>query len=121
MRAFLKNYSQSPRKVRIVANYIKGKSVSDALLKLALLNKRASDPIAKLLKSAVANAEQTATSKADLVVKDIRVDKGIVFKRMMPRARGSAARINKRTSRVLIVLGEQSKTKNVKSKVKNDK
>ena len=105
MQAILKNYRQSPRKVRLVATAMKGKSVSDAEAELDFLLKRASLPIKKLLMSAVANARNNFNlAKEDLIVKSITVNKGIVMKRSMPRASGSASRINKRTSHVTLTL-----------------
>src|SRR3989344_2815734 len=105
MQAILKNYRQSPRKVRLVATAMKGKSVSDAEAELDFLLKRASLPIKNLLMSAVANARNNFNlAKEDLIVKSITVNKGIVMKRSMPRARGSASRINKRTSHVTLTL-----------------
>ncbi len=117
MKAFLKNYRQSPRKVRLVAGLIKGKRVADAFVHLNALPKRASLPIQKLLSSAVANAKQMGISEEGLVIENVTVNKGIVMKRMMPRARGSGARINKRTSHVALTLIEkplESKTKKTK-------
>lgn len=106
MKAFLKNYRQSPRKVRLVADLIKGKNVSGALVELDFLAKRASEPFKKLLMSAVANAKNQGIEAGNLFIKELRVDKGIVMKRIMPAAMGSAHRINKRTSHIQIILGE---------------
>lgn len=114
MKAFLKNYRQSPRKVSLVAGLIRGKRVADALVMLKNLPKRATGPILKLLNSAISNAKQMGVNEENLVVKEITVNKGIVMKRIMPRARGSASRINKRTSHVEIILME--KTPEVKLK-----
>lgn len=117
MKATLSNYKQSPRKVRLVGNLIKGKKVADADLALTYLVKRASKPMKDLLKSAVSNAlSQTGTKEENLVVKNVTVDKGLVMKRSMPRAFGRASRINHRTSHVTIVLDE--KEPQVKSKKK---
>ena len=114
MKASLSNYRQSPRKVRLVANLIKGKKVSDAETALSFLVKRASLPISLLLQSAVANAKQNnGVEKADLFIKNLTVDKGVVMKRFMPRARGMSSRINKRTSHVLLVLEQKAETKKV--------
>ncbi|MFA6524507.1 MAG: 50S ribosomal protein L22 [Candidatus Paceibacterota bacterium] len=107
MKAFLKNYRQSPRKVRLVAGLIRGKNVDEALVQLDFLAKRASDPVKKLLLSAVANAKQIGVEKENLFIKEIRVDKGIVMKRMMPAAMGTGHRINKRTSHITLVLSEK--------------
>jgi large subunit ribosomal protein L22 len=122
MKAFLKNYRQSPRKVRLVANLVKGKSVSQAIAELDFLAKRAGLPIKKLLLSAVANAKQQGKEVENLFIKELRVDKGIVMKRMMPAAMGSGHRINKRTSHLNLLLSEKvakvldvKKTKAVKA------
>lgn len=105
MKAFLKNYRQSPRKVRLIADLVRGKSVAKALETLSFVNKRASDPFAKLIRSAQANAKNQGANLDALIVKTVSVDKGTVFKRIMPRARGSAARINKRNSHITVELG----------------
>lgn len=111
MKAFLKNYRQSPRKVRLVADLIKGKSVDQAIVSLDFLAKRAGLPIKKLILSAVANAKQMGKEQADLFIKELTVDKGIVMKRMMPRAMGRGYRINKRTSHLQVVLADVSEKK----------
>ena len=119
MKAFLKNYRQSPRKVRLVADLLKGKRVADGFVQLSALPKRATGPITKLLASAVANAKQTGVSEENLFIENITVNKGIVLKRSMPRARGSASRINKRTSHVMLTLiekGADTKVKKTKEK-----
>ncbi len=108
MKAFLKNYRQSPRKVRLVTELIKGKRVADAFVYLNALSKRASSPISKLLTSAISNAKQTGALEENLYIDNITVNKGIVLKRSRPRARGSASRINKRTSHVTINLVEKA-------------
>ena len=103
--AKLNDYRQSPRKVRLVANLVKGKKVEDAKNNLVFLVKRAAKPICDLLDSAVANAENNFNIKADqLFIKEFRVDGGMVLKRRMPRARGMAYPIKKRTSHVFIQL-----------------
>ena len=106
MKAFLKNYRQSPRKVRLVANLVKGKKVERAMALLETLPKRAALPIRKLIASATAGAAEGGAEKVNLFVKELRVDKGLTMKRMMPRAMGRGARINKRTSHLTLVLGE---------------
>ena len=107
MKAFLKNYRQSPRKVRLVAGLVKGKSVAQAVAELDFLAKRAGLPIKKLLLSAVANAKQMGVDVENLYIKELRVDKGIVMKRMMPAAMGTGHRINKRTSHLNLLLAEK--------------
>ena len=107
MKAFLKNYRQSPRKVRLVAGLIKGKKVDEALVELDFLAKRGADPMKKLLLSAISNAKNMGIEKDNLYIKEARVDKGIVMKRMMPAAMGTGHRINKRTSHVTLLLAEK--------------
>ncbi|MDQ5893413.1 MAG: large subunit ribosomal protein [Patescibacteria group bacterium] len=107
--ASLKNYRQSPRKVRSVANLVRGKSVENALNTLNFLSKKAADPLHGLLMSAIANAKNNfKIEKENLVVKELRVDAGQVLKRRMPRARGNSYPINKRMSHVLIVLAPRA-------------
>jgi len=107
--AFLKNYRQSPRKVRLVAMYVKGKPVMRALAELDLLPKRASSPLKKLIQSAVSNAKNLDMEADSLIIKEMTVDQGVTLKRRMPRARGSAFPINKRTSHVRVTLEGQGK------------
>ncbi len=107
MKAFLKNYRQSPRKVRLVAGLVRGKSVSAAIAQLDFLAKRAGLPMKKLLMSAVSNAKNMGIDEANLYIKEMRVDKGITLKRMMPAAMGSGHKINKRTSHLYLSLGEK--------------
>lgn len=107
MKAFLKNYRQSPRKVRLIADLVRGKRVPDALATLQFTDKRAAGPFSKVINSAVANAEQAGKSVDRLFIKTVTVDKGITFRRFMPRARGSASPINKRNSHITVELGER--------------
>ncbi len=117
--ATLSNYRQSPRKVRLVANLVRGKNVATAISTLDFLPKRAGDAVKSLIKSAVANAKNLNITSDALFIKEIRVDGGVVLKRSMPRARGRAFPINKRTSHVQLVLDtENPKNKNNKP-VKN--
>jgi large subunit ribosomal protein L22 len=117
MKASLKNYRQSPRKVRLVANAVKGKTVAHADAVLSFMPKRAAEPMRKLIASAAANAAVQGTSSESLMVKNVEVNKGIVMKRWMPRAQGRATPINKRTSHVLVTLVEGApKSKKTKKK-----
>ena len=102
--AKLSNYRQSPRKVRLIADLIRGKSVERALALLATLPKRGAGPMESLLKSAVANAK---VPSGELFVSGIQVNGGIVFKRQMPRARGRASLIRKKTSHITLALGRK--------------
>lgn len=105
IKASLTNFRQSPRKVRSVANLVRGKTVVNALNTLNFLSKKAADPLYGLLQSAVANAKNTySMEKEGLMIKELRVDGGVILKRRMPRARGTAYPIYKRSSHVLLVL-----------------
>ncbi|OHB19806.1 MAG: 50S ribosomal protein L22 [Parcubacteria group bacterium RIFCSPHIGHO2_01_FULL_56_18] len=105
MKASLYNFKQSPRKVRLVADMIRGKRVMVARDMLAFMPKKSSPEIEKLLASAIANARQAGMNPEDLVVKTISVDKGAVLKRFKPMARGRAASVRRTMSIVKIELG----------------
>ena len=107
-RAYLRNARIPPRKVQIVLDLIRNKPVDIALATLDLTPKAASPIIAKLLKSAMANAENNNNMDKDsLYVAECFVTPGPIMKRIMPRAQGRAYRILKRTSHVTIVLKEK--------------
>ncbi len=98
----------TPRKVKIVADLIKGQSIDDAYAILMYTQKAASPVLTKVLKSAEANAvNNNGLNRGDLYVADAFANPGPILKRIMPRARGSANRINKRTSHVTVVLKER--------------
>ena len=105
--AHLKYLRISPRKVGVVLDLIRNKPAKCAMAVLQNTNKAASEPVCKLLKSAMANAENNNGMDVDkLVVAKCFVCPGPILKRIMPRAQGRAFRINKRTSHVTIVLEE---------------
>ncbi len=117
--ASLKNHRISPRKVRLVADMIRGKQVTIAKNILTNASKKAKHPIHDLLDSAIANAGHNHKIDVEaLFVKEIRVDQGFVMKRSMPVSRGSAHPIKKRTSHISIVLEarEVKKPKATKAK-----
>lgn len=113
MKATLKGYRVSAQKARLVADQIRGKGVEDALGVLALSDRRFSRPLAKLLRSAVANAqEKNEREKAgididNLFVQTVMVDEGPRAWRIMSRAQGRAAWIARRSAHVTIELGER--------------
>lgn len=109
--AYLKNYRQSPRKVRLVADTVRGKKIKDAQVTLDFMPKRAALPLKKLLDSAIANAKINGENLDALVVKEISVQKGTVAHRWMPKWRGMAHAIKKRSSHVTIILGEGKPSK----------
>ncbi len=107
-KAVLKNLRVSPRKARLVADLVRGKSVQYALDALKFTNRSASLPIRKLIESAVANAENNHGLDVDILwVKELRVDEGATIKRFRPRAQGRAFMIRKRTSHISLVLAEK--------------
>ena len=98
----------SPRKARIVVDLIRGKSVVRAREILAFTNRGVAETVEKTLNSAVANAEnQHHVRPESLVVKTAYVDEGPTLKRIRPRAKGSASRINKRTSHITIIVASR--------------
>ena len=108
-KAHLKYLRISPRKVQIVADLIRGKNVGTALAILMQTPKAASEPMMKLLKSAVANAENNFNMDVEkLVVTQVFATPGPILKRVMPRAQGRAYRINKRTSHVTLAVTEKA-------------
>lgn len=109
MKAILRQYRQSPRKVRLVADSLKGKPVESALIELEYMTKRAAETLSTLIRSAAANAkDKEGKETKDLVIENITVDEGPTLKRFRARARGRASRINKRTSHVTVTLSEKN-------------
>ncbi|MBI5405555.1 50S ribosomal protein L22 [Candidatus Kaiserbacteria bacterium] len=102
--AILESYNQTPRKVRLVADLMKGKKVSDALVALEFLPRRAAEPLKKLIKSAAANAKGQGKPVDALKVQSIVVESAGMLKRYMPRAFGRASAIRRRKSRVKVTL-----------------
>ncbi len=107
MKAILKNYRQSPRKVRLLADLVRGKRTSDALTTLQFVDKRAAGPFSKVIESAVSNAKDAGKDADKLFIKTVTVDQAPTMRRMRPRARGSASRINKRNSHIRVELAEK--------------
>ena len=104
-RAILRRFRESPRKVRMVADMIRGRSVDDAMSILRLQRRKAAAMLTKVLGSAIANATENEKADADkLVVTQVAVDCGPVSKRWMARSMGRANRINGRTSNVTVVV-----------------
>jgi large subunit ribosomal protein L22 len=98
----------SPRKTRLVVDMVRGKEIQTALNILRFTPQPSARLVAKLLSSAVANAEQKGVSDVDrLYVKSIYVDGGAVLKRFLPRAMGRASKIRKPTSHITVVLAEK--------------
>lgn len=99
----------TPRKVRLVIDLVRGKSVQEAEAILENTNKSASPVVLKLIKSAVANAKNNyEMDENNLFVKTIYANEGIRMKRFMPRAKGSASGLVKRTSHITVVVAERA-------------
>lgn len=112
--AKLNDFPTSPRKMRLVADLIRGKEVELALATLKFNTKSASKPLEKLLLSAIANWEaknqDSSIEDASLFVKEIRVDGGTMLKRLQTAPQGRAHRIRKRSNHVTLVLGSTNNT-----------
>lgn len=112
--AKLNNCPTSPRKMRLVADLIRGKGVEQALAILRFNPKEASRRLEKLLLSALSNweakNEDANIEEANLFVKEIRVDSGRMLKRLRPAPQGRAHRIRKRSNHVTLVLGSDTNT-----------
>jgi len=107
-KAVAKNIRISPRKVRLVVDLIRGKKVEEAMALLKFVPNISREPVSKVLKSAVANAEHNLEmSQDDLYVTKVFVDQGPTMKRIMPRAQGRADRIRKRSSHITVVVGDK--------------
>lgn len=107
VRAKAKYIKMSPRKLRLIADVVRGAVVGKALEQLKFINKKAALPIGKLLNSGIANAVNNyELDKDNLYIKEIRVDEGPVLKRWAPKAHGRATPIRKRMSHIDLVLGE---------------
>ncbi len=121
VKAHLNRSRISPRKVRLVADLVRKMNIDEARKQLEFLNKKPTDPILKLINSAVANAKNNFDlSEDNLYISEIFVNEGQTMKRWRPRAMGRAARINKRTCCVTVVLSEMiEKINKAKGEVKN--
>jgi large subunit ribosomal protein L22 len=109
VRARARYIRQSPYKVRRVLDLVRGLPVDEARVVLQFTNRRASEPIRKVLESAVANAEHNhALDAEELIVTEAFADEGPTLKRYRPRARGRATPIHKRTSHITIVVGDET-------------
>ncbi len=112
----------SPKKVRLIADVIRGMKVEAALTQLAFVNKLATRPVIKLLDSAISNAENNFSLKRDnLFVKEIKVDMAGTLKRWQYKAHGRATPLRKRNAHIVLILDELVPTKAKAKKVKAEK
>ena len=114
-KASARHVRVSPQKARRVVDLIRGKAVTDAVTTLTFAPQAASEPVKKVLESAIANArfradrESLAFDERELVVTSAFVDEGPTMKRFRPRAQGRAGRINKRTSHITVIVSQLEK------------
>lgn len=101
----------APRKVRLVADSVRGLSLNEAEARLLMQSRRAAKPILKLIRSAMAGAKAKEMELEKLYIASIQVDQGPMLKRFMPRARGGASEIQKKMSHVTVTLGENPSQK----------
>ena len=107
-KAILRRFRQSPRKVRMVADMIRGRKVEEALSILKFQPRKAARMLSKVLTSAIANATENEKADADqLVVKAVAIDPGPVEKRWLARSMGRANRLNRRSSHVTVTVDTQ--------------
>ncbi|MDR9366462.1 MAG: 50S ribosomal protein L22 [Balneolaceae bacterium] len=113
-RAIQRHLRKSPRKVRLVADVVRGEQVDKALKKLSFLNKAASDDVSKVVRSAAANIrdkfQEERLDNDQIYIKTIYVNEGTTLKRIQPRAQGRANRINKRSCHITVVVAKQEET-----------
>lgn len=122
VKATLRNLHIAPRKVRLVADLIRGKKAEQAVSILNFTVKAASEPLLKLVKQAMANAKNNLQlDPNNLFVFKISVDEGPKQKRWMPRARGQAYEIQKKTSHINLIMEEIVKSKTKIRKAKGEK
>ena len=108
-KAILRYARISSRKVKIVADLIRGKKVDEALAIVKFTPKASSEILEKLLKSAIANAENNhGMNRGNLIVSEVYANQGPTLKRIRPAAKGSAVRIRKRTCHITIVVKEEN-------------
>jgi len=109
IRAVLKHVRISPRKVKYIVDTVKGESVETGMNKLKFMPQKAAKILEKIVKSALANADQNPDIDVDsLVIKNVTADQGPVLKRFRARARGRGTRILKRTSHITVILADES-------------
>ncbi len=112
VRATAKFVRISPRKARLVIDQVRGVSIAEAERTLQFMNKKAAEPVLKLIKSAVANAEHNNKQKKEhLYIAEITANDGFTMKRWRPRAFGRATKIRKRTTHLTVVLDETEEYK----------
>jgi large subunit ribosomal protein L22 len=112
VKASIKNFRSTPRKARLIADFVRGKNVADAILELKFLNKKAADGFAKLISSAVANAENNkALDRNTLYIESVTVDGGKALKRHRAGSNGRALPFKRRLSHINLTLASREASK----------
>ncbi len=110
-KAVQRHLRKAPRKIRLVADAVRGKRVDKALKQLEFMKKGSAEDVSKVIKSAAANLrdrfEEERLDNDMLFIKTITIDKGVTLKRIQPRAMGRANRINKHSSHITVVVAKQ--------------
>lgn len=118
MKAHLKQVRISPKKMNLISSMVRGKKLSNALLTLKFMDKKAADILYKLISSAKANAEQNFKQDPEkLMITEIIVNEGTTYKRRQPISRGRAHPILKRTSHVTVIVGVDERAGTAEKKV----
>ncbi len=110
-RAVQRHLRKAPRKVRLIADAVRGENVRKALKRLEFTKKGSADDVAKVIKSAAANLrdkfQEERFDDEELIIKSIYVDEGVTLKRIQPAPMGRAHRINKRTCHITVIVAKQ--------------
>lgn len=115
VKATAKYVHMSPRKVRLVADLVRGLGIAEAQKQLQFSSKLASKPVLKVLNSAIANAKNNHSLDVDTyIISSIFVNEGPTIKRFRPRAHGRSAMIRKRTSHIIVEIGPADEKKSIK-------
>ncbi len=108
VKASIKNFRSTPRKARLIADFVRGKNVSEAVSELKFMNKKAADAFVKLINSAVANAENNFSLKSEnLFIESVSVDEGKALKRHRAGSNGRALPFKRRLSHINLTLGQR--------------
>jgi large subunit ribosomal protein L22 len=112
VKSSIKNFRSTPRKARLIADFVRGKDAKDAVVELKFLNKKAAEAFVKLINSALANAEKNFSLKGeDLFIESITVDEGKALKRHRAGSNGRALPFKRRLSNVNLILAEKNNAK----------
>ena len=121
VKASVKNFRSTPRKTRLIADLVRGKSVLRAVSELKFVNKRAAKGVLNLIQSAIANAKEKSLKPEELFIKTIRVDDGKALRRYRAGSHGRALPFKRRLSHINLVLAKKNEESSKKIKADNKK